>query len=148
MKYKSFMPYALDMAKKALECGEVPVGAVIVKNGEIISLAHNETEKNANALCHAEIIAIERACKKLNSKYLTGCDLFVTLEPCAMCAGAIMNVKLSRVYIGAEDKLSGAAGGKTNLFNRGLFNFEPEVYHGFMADECSKILKDFFVSKR
>lgn len=148
MKYKNFMPYALDMAKLAFERGEVPVGAVIVKDGEIIASAHNETESSNNASHHAEILAIERACRKLNNKYLTGCDLFVTLEPCAMCAGAVINVKLRRVYIGAEDKLCGAAGGKVNLFEKGLFNHIPEVYFGFSADECSRLLKDFFAQKR
>ena len=117
MKYKNFMPYALDMAKLAFERGEVPVGAVIVKDGEIIASAHNETESSNNASHHAEILAIERACRKLNNKYLTDCDLFVTLEPCAMCAGAVIN-------------------------------HTPEVYFGFSADECSRLLKDFFAQKR
>lgn len=148
MKYKNFMPYALDMAKTAFECGEVPVGAVIVKDDKIIASAHNETESSNNASHHAEILAIERACGELGNKYLTDCDLFVTLEPCAMCAGAIINVKLRRVYIGAEDKLSGAAGGRLNLFEKGLFNHTPEVYFGFSADECSRLLKDFFAQKR
>lgn len=148
MKYKNFMPYALDMAKKAFARGEVPVGAVIVRDNEIISSAHNQTEAEKNAMRHAEILAIERACEKLDNKYLSDCDLFVTLEPCAMCAGAIINVKMRRVYIGAEDKLCGAAGGKINLFEKGLFNFAPEVYFGFSADECSRLLKDFFAQKR
>lgn len=148
MKYKNFMPYALDMAKKAYEIGEVPVGAVIVKNGVIISSAHNETEKNYNATHHAEILAIERACGYLKNKYLTDCDLYVTLEPCPMCAGAVINAKLRRIYIGAEDKNCGAAGGKLNLFEKGMFNHTPEVYFGFSSDECAQLLKDFFAEKR
>lgn len=148
MKYKSFMSDAYEMAKTAYQMGEVPVGAVVVKDGKIISKAHNETEIGNCGINHAELIALKRACEKLNNKYLSDCDLYVTLEPCPMCAGAIINAKLRRVYIGALDEKGGACTSKVNLFQPKLFNHMPEVYYGFMEDECKKLLKDFFVDKR
>lgn len=148
MKYISFMKDAYKMAKTAFEKGEVPVGAVIVKDNKIIAKAHNRTENKNCAIYHAEIVAIEKACKKLNNKYLADCDLYVTLEPCPMCAGAIINSKIKRVYIGALDEKGGACMSKTNLFAPGLFNHLPEVYYGFMEDECKEIMKDFFKKKR
>ena len=148
MKYISFMKDAYKMAKIAFDKGEVPVGAVVVKDNKIIAKAHNKTEYKNCAVYHAEIIAIEKACRKLNNKYLTDCDLYVTLEPCPMCAGAIINSKIKRVYIGALDEKGGACMSKTNLFTSKLFNHSPEVYYGFMEDECREILKDFFKKKR
>ncbi len=148
MKYKSFMANAYEMAKIAYQNGEVPVGAVVVKDDKIIAAAHNETEKERCGINHAEILAIKRACKALNNKYLSDCDLYVTLEPCAMCAGAIINAKVKRVYVGAFDEKGGACISKTNLFAPKLFNHTPEVYYGFMEEECKNILKDFFAEKR
>ena len=143
MKYKKYMNYALKEAKKAFLEDEVPVGAVIVKDGIIISSAHNTCELN-NVLCHAEIIAINDALKKLNARYLTDCELYVTLEPCAMCTGAIIHSKIKRIYIGAMDEKEGYCGSKDNL----LINTKTEVYHGICEDECKILLKEFFKQKR
>lgn len=145
MKYKNFMQYAIKEAENAAMSGEVPVGAVIVCDGEVISSAHNICEKE-NALCHAEIIAINDAFKKLNVKYLDKCDIYVTLEPCAMCAGAIINSRIKRVYIGALDEKGGCCGSKHNL----IYDFfkKTEVYHGICEDECKKLLTAFFKEKR
>ena len=143
MKFNDFMIYALAEAKKAFLCDEVPVGAVIVKNGKIISLAHNKCEEN-NVLYHAEIIAINEALVKLNTRYLDDCELYVTLEPCAMCTGAIIHSKIKRVYIGALDEKDGYCGGHANL----LLTTKTEVYHGILEDECKTLIRDFFKQKR
>lgn len=148
MKYISFMEYAYEMAKKAYQKGEIPVGAVVVKDNKIIAQAHNETEEGKCAVNHAEILAIKRACDNLDNKYLNDCDLYVTLEPCPMCAGAIINAKVKRLYVGALDDKGGACISKVNLFAPNLFNHVPEVYYGFMEEECKNLLKDFFKNKR
>lgn len=148
MKYISFMKDAIIQAEKAFSLGEVPVGCVIVKDNEIIAKAHNLCEKNKNATCHAEILAINSAMEKLGEKYLTDCSLYVTLEPCAMCAGAIINSKIKRVYIGCPDKNAGCAESVYKLFKEGVFNHTPEVYMGIEEERCSKILKEFFRERR
>lgn len=139
---------AIKQAEKAFFQGEVPVGCVIVKDNEIVSMAHNLCETNCNATHHAELLAINDAIEKLDGKYLTDCSLYVTLEPCAMCAGAIINSRIKRVYIGCLDKNAGCAESVYKLFKSGVFNHTPEVYIGIEEEKCSKMLKDFFKDKR
>lgn len=143
-----YMEQAIIEAGKASEIGEVPVGAVMVCNGEIIARAHNLREKNNNALAHAEIIVIDEACKRLNSWRLDGCELYVTLEPCPMCAGAIINARIGTVYFGAYDSKGGACGSVVDLFKKGSFNHSPAVYGGIMEEACEEVLKDFFKKLR
>ena len=140
-----FMKEALRQAKKAADIGETPVGAVIVRGGEIISRGYNRRETKKNALGHAEIIAINKACKKLGGWRLPKCDMYVTLEPCPMCAGAIINSRIENVFFGAFDKKSGSA---VNLFEHGLFNHNVNVSGGIMEKECSEILSAFFKELR
>ena len=141
---EEFMREAIKEAKKAYKKLEVPVGAVIVKNGEIIARAHNLKETNLDTTKHAEILAIQRASKKLQSWRLIDCEMYVTLEPCSMCAGALINSRMKKVYIGALDKKTGAAGSVLNLFEDYTFNHKVEIERGIMSDECEKLLKDFF----
>lgn len=143
-----FMLAALCEAKLAETNGEVPVGAVVTKDGEIISSAHNLCEAENNSLLHAEVIAITRAMKKLKTSRLDGCDIYVTLEPCAMCCGAISHARLRRLYFGAYDKLSGCVVSKQNLFSPPSPLFKTEFYCGLMEEECSKLLTDFFKGLR
>ena len=142
-----FMLEAYEMAKQAYDDGEVPVGAVIVRNNEIIARGRNRREKAKNALLHAEIEAIDNACKTLGGWRLWNCELYVTLEPCPMCAGAIINAHIPKVYFGAYDFKNGSCGTITNLFEM-PYNFKPECVGGIMADECSALLKDFFKKLR
>ena len=139
-----FMKQALKEAKKAYEKLEVPVGAVIVKDGKIIAKAHNLKETKTDTTKHAEILAIQKASKKLESWRLLDCEMYVTLEPCSMCAGAIINSRIKKVYIGALDEKTGAAGSVLNLFEDYKFNHKVEVEKGVMQKECENILKDFF----
>ena len=142
-----FMLAAYEMAKQAYDDGEVPVGAVIVKENEIVAKGRNRREKAKHALLHAEIEAIDNACKVLGGWRLWNCELYVTLEPCPMCAGAIMNAHIPKVYFGAYDFKNGSCGTVTNLFEM-PYNFKPECVGGIMADECSALLKDFFKKLR
>lgn len=142
-----FMLAAYEMAKQAYDDGEVPVGAVIVRNNEVIAKGRNRREKAKNALLHAEIEAIDNACKALGGWRLWNCELYVTLEPCPMCAGAIINAHIPKVYFGAYDFKNGSCGTITNLFEM-PYNFKPECVGGIMADECSALLKDFFKKLR
>lgn len=139
------MNEALLLAKKAGECGEIPVGAVIVRNGEIIATGLNRREADKNALGHAEIEAIDSACRKLGCWRLDDCELYVTLEPCPMCAGAIINARLKKVIFGAFDKKMGSCSQESviDLFNL-PYNHRPEVWAGIMENECSKVLTEFF----
>ena len=139
-----FMDEALKQAEKALKKQEVPIGAVVVKDGKIISTGFNCRERKQNAIKHAEIIAIEKACKKLKSWRLEDCDMYVTLEPCPMCAGAIINARIKNLYFGALEPKSGAAGSKLNLFSDYKFNHSVNVVSGVLEDECVTLLKDFF----
>lgn len=139
-----FMREALKQAKKAAELGEMPVGAVIVRGDEIISRGYNKRETKKNALLHAEIIAIERACKKLGGWRLPECEMYVTLEPCPMCAGAILNARIDRLYFGAYDLKSGCAGSRINIMDMNLCNYTVEVSGGIMQEECSGIIREFF----
>ena len=143
-----FMKEALKEAKKAYKKMEVPVGCVIVKNGEIIATAHNQKETKCDTTKHAEILAIQKASKKLNSWRLLECEMYVTLEPCSMCAGAIINSRIKKVYIGTMDEKTGACGSKLNLFNDYTFNHKVEFETGIMQAECEQILKQFFKELR
>lgn len=143
-----YMKKALSRAKEAARRGEVPIGAVIVDaGGEIIATGRNMRESKRNALHHAEIIAIDRACKKLNAWRLTDCTLYVTMEPCPMCAGAIVNSRIKRVVFGCFDKKAGAYGSVFDLHEYPL-NHKYETIGGVMEKECAKILSDFFAELR
>lgn len=141
---EEFMREALKEAKKAYNKLEVPVGAVIVKDGKIISKAHNLKETKKDTIKHAEIIAIQRASKKLDSWRLNDCEMYITLEPCPMCAGAIIQSRIKKIYIGAMDEKTGACGSALNLIENYKFNHKVEVEKGLLKAECEKILKDFF----
>lgn len=142
-----FMREAIKEAMLAEKEGEVPIGAVIVRNGEIIARAHNERETLKDATRHAEITAIERACAVLHGWRLIGCDLYVTLEPCPMCAGACVNSRLVRVIYGAPDLRAGAFGSVIDL-NSFPLNHKPEIVGGVLADECLLPIRSFFIRKR
>lgn len=141
------MKKAIALAMESGKAGEVPVGAVIVKDGEIIACGKNRRESGKNALYHAEIEAIDNACKKLGGWRLCQCDLYVTLEPCPMCAGAIINSRMHTVYFGAYDNKAGSFGSVAD-FNRLPYNHSPEIIGGVMEQECSKLLSDFFKNLR
>ena len=141
------MTLAIEQAKLAALEGEVPVGAVIAKDGEAVATGRNSREKDKNALCHAELIAIDNACKKLKGWRLWQCDLFVTLEPCPMCTGAIINSRIKRLVFGAFDPKAGSCGSVINLLDL-PYNHRPETVPGFMKDECSTLLSDFFSELR
>jgi len=139
-----YMKEALKQAKKAYEKEEIPVGAIIVKNNKIIARAYNQKEIKCDTTKHAEIIAIQKASKKLKSWRLTDCEMYVTLEPCSMCAGALIQSRIKKVYIGTMDEKTGASGSVLNLFQDYKFNHQVEVETGILQKECEKILKDFF----
>lgn len=139
-----FMKEALKEAKKALDIEEVPVGAVIVKDGRIIARAHNEKETKKDSTCHAEILAIKKACKKLNAWRLIDCEMYVTLEPCSMCAGALINSRIKKLYIGADDKKTGACGSVLNLLEDYKFNHKIEIEKYILKEDCEHLLKEFF----
>ena len=138
------MREALKEAKKANDKLEVPIGAVIVKDNKIIARAHNLRETKKNAIAHAEILAIEKACKKLEAWRLNECDMYVTLEPCPMCAGAILNSRINNVYIGTSEPRSGATGSKINLFEDYNFNHKVNYKVGILEDECREMMQQFF----
>ena len=142
--HEKFMQKALAEAKKAYEKGETPIGAVIVKDGKIIARGHNTRETKKNALCHAEIIAINKACRKLGGWRLFQCDMYVTLEPCLMCGGAIVQSRIKNLYFGAYDKKGGACGSLINIPRLDGITQRVEVSGGILEDECSEIIKSFF----
>lgn len=142
-----FMKIALNEAKKAYKINEVPVGAVIVKDNKVISKGYNRREIDNISINHAEIIAIKKACKKLNSWRLEDCKMYVTLEPCSMCAGAIIQSRIKKIYFGTIDEKAGAAGSVINLFEN-KFNHIVEVEKDILKNECSNILKTFFKKLR
>lgn len=144
---QKFMVLALNEAKKAYAKGEAPIGAVIVCGDEIIARAHNTRETKKNALHHAEIMAIDKACKKLGGWRLHKCDIYVTLEPCPMCAGAIINARINRVFFGASDPKAGSFGSVAD-FCELPYNHTPVVYGGNMEQECAAILSEFFAILR
>ena len=143
-----YMQEALEEAKKAAALGEVPIGAVIVYKNEIIARAHNLRETTQNALTHAESMAIQEACKKIGSWRLEETTLYVTLEPCPMCAGAILQSRIPRIVYGARDIKAGCVDSLYRLLNDARFNHECEVTEGILGDECGQILTDFFKALR
>ena len=149
MSDEEYMLRCIRLAEKAAENGDVPVGAIVVKRstGEIVGEGYNRREADKSSLSHAELIAIDQASKRLGGWRLVDCALYVTLEPCAMCAGAIVNSRVERVVFGAYDMRFGACGSLFDLFGQGL-NHTPEITRGVMKDECVKLLKDFFAELR
>lgn len=145
--HEYYMNCALKRAKKSFDEGETPVGAVIVRDGKIIASGRNKREAKKNALCHAEIEAINKACKKLSGWRLIGCDLYVTLEPCCMCAGAIINSRIENVYFGAYDKKAGSFGSIVNL-SKYPYNHKVNVQGGICEKQCADILSEFFKELR
>ena len=143
-----YMREALHQAEAAAEIGEVPVGAVVVRDGEIIAKAYNHVETDRNSSGHAEMLAIREAERVLGSKWLTGCELYVTLEPCAMCAGAMVLARLDRLWIGAMDPKNGACGSVFNVVQEERLNHRMEVETGILEAECGQILSDFFRNMR
>ena len=141
------MKEAINEAQKAAVKDEVPIGAVIVYDGKIIARGHNTRQKTQNAINHAEMIAIQKACKKVGSWRLIDCDIYVTLEPCPMCAGAIINSRIKNVYFGATDEKNGAVVSAAQLFDMN-FTHKPDYEGGIMGEECAKILSDFFKDLR
>lgn len=144
---EKFMHRALELASEAAAIGEVPVGALVVMDGEIISEAYNRRECDKNALAHAELLAIDAACKRLGGWRLHKCDLYVTLEPCPMCAGAIVNSRIKRVVVGTKDAKAGALGSVLNL-NFYPLNHKPEILFGVCEREASALLQEFFLRLR
>ena len=142
-----YMQIALKEAEIAYECGEVPVGAVVVRDGEVISTGHNLREQNGIATAHAELLAIEDACRILGGWRLSGCTLYVTLEPCPMCAGAIINARLDRVFFGAYDNQYGSFDSVADFSALGYPN-SPEIHGGILEEECKQILQEFFTDLR
>ncbi|MDR7869770.1 MAG: tRNA adenosine(34) deaminase TadA [Tissierellaceae bacterium] len=143
-----YMKEALEEAKKAYSTYEVPVGAVIVYHGEIIGRGYNQKESLDDALAHAELIAINQASKKLGRWRLSDCTMYVTLEPCAMCAGALINSRIDRLVIGTRDNRMGCAGTVVDITNHDKFNHKIEVEFGVLEEDCSKILSRFFKELR
>lgn len=147
MTDRDFMNLAIEQAKISASELEVPVGAVIVRNGEVVSVGRNRRELGKNALAHAEIEAIDLACKKLGGWRLWECEMFVTLEPCPMCTGAVINSRIRRLVFGASDYKAGSCGSVVNLFDL-PYNHKPEVVSGFMQEECASLLTSFFAELR
>lgn len=144
MEKEYYMREALKEAKKAFDKEEVPVGAVIVKDGKIIARAHNLKEYNKKATSHAEILAIEKASKKLDAWRLENCEMYITLEPCSMCAGALIQSRIKKIYIGTDDPKTGACGSALNLLEDYKFNHKIEIEKYILKEECEQILKEFF----
>lgn len=148
MNEEKWMKEAIKQALKAKEKDEVPIGCVIVKDDKIISKSYNLREYMQQSIAHAEILAIQKACKKLGTWRLEDCELYVTLEPCPMCAGAIIQSRISKVIFGAYDKKGGCVETCANLFDVKEFNHHPQYIGGILEEDCSKLLKDFFKEKR
>ena len=148
MEHEEYMRQALALAREALETGDVPVGCVIAgPDGRIVGRGRNRREERGGATAHAEVEAIRDACAQLGSWRLAGCTLYVTLEPCPMCAGAIINARLSAVRYGAKDEKAGACGSVLNLFEE-RFNHRHRLYGGLLAEECAAVLREFFEGLR
>jgi len=141
------MKEALKLAKKARDKGEVPIGCVVVSDGKIVAKSRNEKQRKNNSLAHAEMIALTRAQKRLKTKYLSSCTLYVTLEPCAMCAGALVNARVNAVVFGAYEPKTGCCGSVLDIARHG-FNHKVNVVGGILEEECKKIMQDFFKAKR
>lgn len=141
------MRQALELARRALDTGDVPVGCVIVRDGQVVGRGWNRRQAEGDALAHAECLAIQDACRRLGGWNLHDCDLYVTLEPCPMCAGAMVNARIRAVYYGARDGKAGACGSVLNLFME-HFNHKPRLYPGILADPCAELLQEFFRTLR
>ncbi len=148
MSDETFMREALLLAGKAAEAGEVPVGAVVVKDGVVVGRGHNRPVSSHDPTAHAEVAAMRDAAEKLRNYRLTGCELYVTLEPCAMCAGAIMHARIGRVVYGAADPKAGACGSVVNLFAEKRLNHHAVVAGGVLAEEAGRLLQGFFSARR
>lgn len=146
--FRSFMPRALAAARAAAAAGEVPIGAVVVKDGEVIAEAHNAPRGSHDPTAHAEILAIRRAAEVLGDERLTGCELWVTLEPCAMCAGAIAHARIARLYYAASDPKGGAVEQGARVFDHPQCLHRPEVYTGIGEEEAADLLRAFFRERR
>ena len=146
--FRSFMDAALEEARAAASRGEVPVGAVVVRGGELVARAGNRTRELADPTAHAEMLAIRDACRVTGSERLTGCDLYVTLEPCPMCAAAISAARIGRLYYGAADPKSGGVAVGARVFSHPQCHHVPEVYDGIGAGEAEALLKRFFADRR
>ncbi|WP_059106117.1 tRNA adenosine(34) deaminase TadA [Shouchella shacheensis] len=146
--HEQWMREALVLARKAEELGEVPIGALIVRNEKVVASAYNQREADQAALAHAELLAIEQACRELGTWRLEGCTLYVTLEPCPMCAGAIVQSRIPTVVYGASDPKAGCAGTLMNLLDEPRFNHASAVISGVLGEECSEQLTSFFRSLR
>ena len=142
------MKRALALAREAADAGEVPIGAVVVKDGVVIGEGRNAPRADHDPTAHAEIVAIRAAAKALRDERLTGCELFVTLEPCAMCAGAIAHARIARLYYGADDPKGGAVVHGPRTFAQPTIHHRPEIYDGIGADEAAALLRDFFAARR
>ncbi|WP_303861258.1 tRNA adenosine(34) deaminase TadA [Alkalibaculum bacchi] len=140
---RKYMEIALNIAKEGMNAGEVPVGAIIVKNNEIISMAHNEVETSTNPIAHAEVLAIQRACEIVGNWRLSDCTLYVTLEPCIMCMGAIFNSRISKLVYGAGDNKLGAVESQSDFIHNPLFK-NIDIYPGILEEECIHLMQQFF----
>ena len=147
MDHEGFMREALGLAREAIADGDVPVGCVIVRDGEVVGRGRNRREEKGDATAHAEVEAIRDACARLGSWRLHGCTLYVTLEPCPMCAGAIINARVEAVRYGARDGKAGCCGSVLNLFEE-RFNHRPRIYQGTLEAECETVLQEFFQNLR
>ena len=143
-----YMQLALEQAQHAWDLGEVPVGAVVVKDGEVIAVGYNQPIGRRDPTAHAEVMALRAAAEKLGNYRLPGCELYVTLEPCVMCSGAMLHARLARVVYGAGDPKTGACGSVLNLFEQPALNHQTAIVGGVLADECGAFLKRFFVERR
>lgn len=146
--HEKYMKMAINEAKKAALIDEVPIGCVIVKNEKVIARGHNLRETKNDPTCHAEIVAIRKASKKLNDWQLVDCDLYVTIEPCIMCSGAIIQSRISKVIFGSRDPKGGALVSSINVLEASNINHKPEVIEGVLKEECSEIVKKYFKNKR
>lgn len=146
-QYEEYIKAAIDVSDNTKESDDVPIGAVIVKDGKIIATGYNKREATGDATAHAEIVAIREACEKLGGWHLDGCEIYVTLEPCPMCMGAIVNSRIKKVVFGAKDSKAGACGSVFN-FNSYPLNHKPEIVGGVMENESRELLSEFFSKKR
>jgi tRNA(adenine34) deaminase len=145
---EAYMRHALELAQQAATVGEVPVGAVVVKDGEIVGRGYNAPISRHDPSAHAEIAALRDAAQRIGNYRLVGCELFVTLEPCVMCVGAMFHARIARVVFGAQDYKTGAAGSVLDLFSQSQLNHHATLQGGVLADECGKVLTDFFAMRR
>lgn len=146
--HQQYMAKAIQLAEDASNNKEVPIGAIVVKDNIIVGKGFNQVEQLSDPTAHAEMIAISAACETLNSKYLTGCTLYVTLEPCAMCSGALVWSKISTVVFGASDPKSGGCGSLFNISSNNNLNHQVDVVQGILEADCEYLLRSFFISKR